>query len=132
MTRKGFTLVEAVVATSIAAVALVALLLVRQNCLKQTSRAVELKAAATTAQKIINDWRTSDPSRQEEIQLNGAIEELGLLWISEVEDIEIAPDIWTQSLTVKFFARSHGDKEPIASFAGLRYPQDPMEELAYE
>lgn len=123
---------EAVVATSLAAAALVTLLLVRQNCLRQTTRAAELNTAASTAQRIINNWRVSDSSQQEQVPLNGTIEELGLSWVCEVEDVEVLPEQWMPSLTVRFFAKTHSKKEPIASFAGVKYPQEPREELAYE
>ena len=132
MNRAGFTLVEAVLASSLAAAALVALLLVRQNCLRQITRAEELNCAARTAGRIINEWRILDSSETETVPLNGSIEESGLQWSGDVEDVEILPQQWLPGLTIRFFARTHSDKEPLIPFSGLKYPQQAGEELSYE
>ncbi len=132
MKKNGFTLIEAILATSLATVAMVALLLVRQNCLKQMTRAAELEAVASVAQKIINTWRVSDFLQSDQIPLNGTIAKMGLSWCSEIEDVEVLPEHWMPSLTVRFFTDSHNDKDPIASFAGLKYSQNLIEEIPYE
>lgn len=132
MSKNGFTLIEAILATSLVSTTLVTLLLVRQNCLRQISRAAELRTAASVAESIINNWRICEPLQQKQIPLSANIEKIGLSWVCEIEDVEISPEQWAPGLSVSFFAESHSNKEPIASFAGVRYTQEPMGELFYE